>query len=344
MRHTKIIATIGPATESQEQMEKLLAAGVDIFRFNFSHGDHLWFHAAFANARKASEKIGKPVEFLLDTKGPEIRTGDLAKPLMLSKGDVVTFTIHEAEQNPSEKRIFVAYADIVLDLVPGNIIELDNGLFEAKVLEVQKDFFTVEILSDGVLGSRKHINLPGVRVRLATITEKDKHDIAFGLQEGIHWIALSFTRKPEDIEQTRALCLLAGHSEVKVCAKIENQEGIQNFDAILMSSDAIMVARGDLGVEMPFERIPSLQKIILRKTVAAQKFSIVATQMLSSMTAHPMPTRAEVSDIATAVWEKADAVMLSEETAVGKYPIQAVNVMGRVIDATEEELKKEALE
>ncbi len=336
MKKTHIIATIGPATVKKEIMEELLMKGADIFRFNFSHGTYEWFRNAMLTAREAGVKAGRTPLMMLDTKGPAIRTGDITHPLALKKGDIIIFTTKKEEQDPSAKIISVNYTGILEDIEPGNIIELDNGLFQVEVIKEEKTRFHGRVLSDAVLGSRKHINLPGIRVGLPTISEQDMADIRFGLEMGIDFIALSFTRSGNDIEKVREICKKEGKDSVKIFAKIENAEGIDHFEDILKHADGIMVARGDLGIELPYEMIPSLQKKMVKRTREEKKYSIVATQMLESMTEAPFPTRAEVSDVTTAVWENASAVMLSGETASGKNPVKTVEVMAKIIAYAEE--------
>ncbi len=322
-KQPQIIATIGPACEDKLQL--LQDAGVAVFRLNFSHGDLAWHEKQI----KALRALDKPTKIMLDTKGPEIRTGDIKKPLKLGVGDRLTLINKETAQNEENRLIFCTYQDLPKSVVPGDVIQFDNGVFSGKVTSTHQSSVVVEMLSNGILGSRRHINLPGTKVDLPTITAKDKKDIAFGVKHGIDMVALSFARDARDIRDAKALV----PEHVQIIAKIESQEGIDNFRSIARAADGIMIARGDLGVEMPIEQIPVLQRRILHdlKKDFPETFAIVATGMLRSMIDELRPRRAEVTDIATAVWEGADYCMLSDETAAGKHPIEAVEMFAKII-------------
>jgi pyruvate kinase len=333
-RHTKIICTIGPATRSSAMLTSLAHAGMNIARLNMSHGDHESHLQVVRNLKSLAKKLPTPISMLVDLQGPEIRTGELAQSLDLKTGDVFYFTV--LPDDIEERSVQVNYRDLVTDLKPGERVTVDNGLINLEVLEVFEHRLKCRVLDGGRLGSRKHVNLPGVRVNLPSITAKDREDIAFAIEQELDFIALSFVRGSEDVLEARALIEKAGGHQ-KLVAKIENQEGVENFDAILAVTDAIMVARGDLGVEVPFEELPALQRSIVRRCTVAGKPVIVATHLLESMIQNPLPTRAEVTDVANAVYEQVDAIMLSGETATGKYPIRCVEVMDRIARRIERE-------
>lgn len=328
-RHTKIICTIGPASASSEMIEKMANAGMNVARLNMSHGDHQTHLLTIRRIRSLNRSLNHPISILLDLKGPEIRTGEIHDDLNLQVGEIYTVTV-VPRANTEEQSIHIDYRDMISHLKVGSRITVDNGLINLQVLEVREHDLRCRVLDGGKLGSRKHINLPGVRVNLPSITEKDKADIRFGLEHDVDFIALSFVRNAEAVLEARALIDEAeGHA--RIIAKIENQEGVDNFDTILQVTDAIMIARGDLGVEVEFYELPVMQREMTKKCVIAGKPVIVATHLLESMIQNPMPTRAEVSDVANAVYEEADAVMLSGETATGKYPVRCVEVMDKIV-------------
>ncbi len=336
-RHTKIICTIGPATNTPEMIEQLAKAGMNIARINMSHGAQESHLNIIKIIKGLNKRLNHPIAILMDLQGPEIRTGDLSDNIHLNVGDIFTFTVIP-ELNVEEKSVFVNYRDIIRDLKKGDKITVDNGLINLQVLEKNEELGTLrcKVLEGGKLGSRKHINLPGVRVNLPSITEKDKKDILFAVENDIDFIALSFVRRAEDIIQAREIIEKAnGHAQI--IAKIENQEGIDNFDEILEEADGIMVARGDLGVEIEIQELPVVQREIVKKCIKKGKPVIVATHMLESMIENPMPTRAEVTDVANAVYEQVDAIMLSGETAVGKYPVKAVSMLDKIARRIEKE-------
>jgi pyruvate kinase len=323
-RLTKIICTIGPSTSSWDALAGLAHAGMNLARLNMSHGDHRSHLQVIRNIKSLNKKLAHPVSILMDLQGPEIRTGELSKSLDLKTGDVFYFTV--LADDVEERSVHVNYQDLVKDLRPGERVTVDNGLINLEVLEVSEHRLKCRVLDGGTLGSRKHVNLPGVRVNLPSITKKDREDIAFAIEQDIDFIALSFVRGADDVREAREIVDQAGGHQ-RLIAKIENQEGVDHFDAILDAADAIMVARGDLGVEVAFEELPVLQRDMVRRCAIAGKPVIVATHLLESMIGNPLPTRAEVTDVANAVYEQADAIMLSGETATGKYPHRCVEVL-----------------
>lgn len=323
-RLTKIVCTIGPSTRSWDALAGLAHAGMNLARLNMSHGDHESHLQVIRNIKSLNKKLAHPVSILMDLQGPEIRTGELAQSLDLKTGDVFYFTV--LADDAEERSVHVNYQDLVKDLRPGERVTVDNGLINLEVLEVSEHRLKCRVLDGGTLGSRKHVNLPGVRVNLPSITNKDREDIAFAIEQDVDFIALSFVRGAQDVLDAREIIDRAGGHQ-RLIAKIENQEGVDNFDAILEAADAIMIARGDLGVEVAFEDLPVLQRDMIRRCAIAGKPVIVATHLLESMIENPLPTRAEVTDVANAVYEQADAIMLSGETATGKYPRRCVEVL-----------------
>jgi pyruvate kinase len=341
LRKTKIVCTIGPASETVETLRRLIREGMDIARLNFSHGSHEEHAARIRNIRQAAREEGKPVAILLDTKGPEIRTGDLKVPAIdLAEGDTLILT---TEQIPGDReRISVSYPGLVHDVKAGDTILIDDGLIGLKVERVEGTEIICRVENGGTLKSRKGVNIPGAEVHLPSITEKDAADILFGIEQGVDFIAASFVRKAQDVLEIRKILEERG-SDIPIIAKIENREGIENLDAILDVSDGLMVARGDLGVEIPVEEVPLVQKRIIQKCNRLGKPVITATQMLDSMQRNPRPTRAEASDVANAIFDGTDALMLSGETAAGKYPVEAVRTMARIAVRTEESLNYEEI-
>jgi pyruvate kinase len=328
-RLTKIICTLGPASGSSEMIERLAKAGMNVARLNMSHGDQDSHLLSIRRIRSLNRELNHPVSLMLDLQGPEIRTGIRQGSLQLDPGEEFWITV-SPQENTEEKSIHIDYRDMVNQLKVRDRITVDNGLINLQVLEIRDQRLRCKVLDGGTLGSRKHINLPGIRVNLPSITEKDRSDILFGVKHDIDFIALSFVRNAEAVLQARAIIEQAGGHHAKLIAKIENQEGIDNFDEILAEADGIMVARGDLGVEIEFTELPVIQREIVRKCTIAGKPVIVATHLLESMITNPMPTRAEVSDVANAVYEEVDAVMLSGETATGAYPVRCVEVLDRI--------------
>ena len=328
---------MGPNTNDETMMRKLVQNGMDIARFNFSHGDHEEQKGRMDMLKKIREEENKPIAILLDTKGPEIRTGVLkdGKKVTLKEGDLYTLTTEEIVGD--ETRGYINYAGLAEDVKPGDRILIDDGLIELHVREVNGTDIVCRIENGGELGEKKGVNVPGVRVKLPALTDKDKEDIRFGVDAGFDFVAASFVRNADAIREIREILDEKG-SAMQIIAKIENEEGIENIDSIIEASDGIMVARGDMGVEIPAEKVPHIQKMIIRKCNLACKVVITATQMLDSMIRNPRPTRAEVSDVANAVYEGTDAVMLSGETAMGSYPIEAVRMMSQIAEESEKYL------
>ena len=337
MKKTKIVCTMGPNTDNREIMKELALNGMDVARFNFSHGDHAEHKHRLEILESVREELGIPIASLLDTKGPEIRTGKLkdGKKVTLKEGDLYTLTTEEIVGD--ETRGYINYAGLAEDVKPGDRILIDDGLIELHVREVNGTDIVCRIENGGELGEKKGVNVPGVRVKLPALTDKDKEDIRFGVDAGFDFVAASFVRNADAIREIREILDEKG-SAMQIIAKIENEEGIENIDSIIEASDGIMVARGDMGVEIPAEKVPHIQKMIIRKCNLACKVVITATQMLDSMIRNPRPTRAEVSDVATAVYEGTDAVMLSGETAMGSYPIEAVRMMSQIAEESEKYL------
>lgn len=337
MKKTKIVCTMGPNTDNREIMKELALNGMDVARFNFSHGDHAEHKHRLEILESVREELGIPIASLLDTKGPEIRTGKLkdGKKVTLKEGDLYTLTTEEIVGD--ETRGYINYAGLAEDVKPGDRILIDDGLIELHVRKVNGTDIVCRIENGGELGEKKGVNVPGVRVKLPALTDKDKEDIRFGVDAGFDFVAASFVRNADAIREIREILDEKG-SAMQIIAKIENEEGIENIDSIIEASDGIMVARGDMGVEIPAEKVPHIQKMIIRKCNLACKVVITATQMLDSMIRNPRPTRAEVSDVANAVYEGTDAVMLSGETAMGSYPIEAVRMMSQIAEESEKYL------
>ncbi len=338
MRKTKIVCTMGPNTNDRGMMKKLVESGMNVARFNFSHGDHEEQKGRMDLLKEVREEVGNPVAILLDTKGPEIRTGVLKdnKKVMLTEGEKFVLTTEEIEGDA--KKVSITYTGLAEDIKVGNKVLIDDGLIELKVEAVNATDIICTIVNGGELGSRKGVNVPNVPIRLPSITDKDKEDILFGASQEIDFIAASFVRNAECILEIKALLKANRYPHIPIIAKIENGEGIKNIDEIIQAADGIMVARGDLGVEIPEEEVPYIQKMIIKKCNESFKPVITATQMLDSMMRNPRPTRAEVTDVANAVYDGTDAVMLSGETAQGKYPLEALNMMRQIVKNTEEHL------
>lgn len=330
MKLTKIVCTLGPSVSSVETLAGLLKAGMNVARLNFSHGSHEEHMGRITALREAMAKTEMPAAFLLDTKGPEIRTGLLkdGKDVTLKVGSTFTLTTKPCEG--TQEMVSVSYEGFTKDIRVGNTVLIDDGLIELNVTEVTGDKVVTKVLNNGVLGQRKGVNLPNVRLNLPALAEQDFKDLEFGCKVGVDFVAPSFIRKVSDVLEVRAALDKFGGKNIKIISKIENQEGVDNFDAILEVSDGIMVARGDLGVEIPLSKIPLIQKEMIAACNKAGKPVITATQMLESMINNPRPTRAEVTDVANAILDGTDAVMLSGETAKGAYPVGAVNVMSTV--------------
>ncbi|MFP7171850.1 pyruvate kinase [Terribacillus sp. 7520-G] len=344
MRKTKIVCTIGPASESVETLVQLIEAGMNVARLNFSHGDFEEHGARIKNIREASKRTGKTVAILLDTKGPEIRTGVLqGGEANIEKGDEIFVSMNEMEG--SKERFSVTYPGLINDVHVGSKFLLDDGLIELEVLDIDKanNEIKTRALNSGLLKNKKGVNVPGVSVNLPGITEKDANDIEFGIEQGIDFIAASFVRRPSDVLEIRELLEKHEAGHIQIIPKIENQEGFDNLDAILQVSDGLMVARGDLGVEIPAEDVPLAQKEMIKRCNIAGKPVITATQMLDSMQRNPRPTRAEASDVANAIFDGTDAIMLSGETAAGNYPVEAVRTMNNIARKAETALDHKAI-
>ncbi len=335
MKKTKIVCTLGPAADTKEILKELILNGMNVARLNFSHGSHEEHAARIQRIKEVRKELGIPVAIMLDTKGPEIRTGELtAGKVELVAGEKVTLTTEIISGN--EKRFSVSHENLPNEVSPGCRILIDDGLIQLEVEEVCDDEMVCSILNGGTLGSKKSINLPGMSIELPALTEKDRSDIIFGIQQKVDYVAASFVRKPHDVLEIRKVLERNGGDLIDIISKIENQEGVENIDRILNVSDGIMVARGDLGVEIPAEDVPLVQKSIIRKCNLVGKPVITATQMLDSMMRNPRPTRAEVGDVANAVFDGTDAVMLSGETAAGSYPVESVKTMFNIVVKSED--------
>lgn len=343
MKKTKVVCTMGPNTNDRELLKKLIENGMDVARFNFSHGDHEEQKSRMDLLKELRQELNTNTAILLDTKGPEIRTGVLkgGKRIMLKAGEQFTLTTEEIEGD--ESKVSITYEGLVQDVDAGRVILIDDGLIELKVVGKSEKEIFCEVINGGELGERKGVNVPNVAVRLPAITEKDKDDIRFGVEQGIDFIAASFVRNAECVLEIKAYLKELSAPYVPIIAKVENAEGIKNIDEIIRAADGVMVARGDLGVEIPAEEVPYLQKMIIQKCNMNFKTVITATQMLDSMMRNPRPTRAEVTDVANAVYDGTDAVMLSGETAQGKYPLEALQMMVHIIQNTEQHLDYEGM-
>jgi len=338
-RHSKIVCTIGPASRSPRMIERLLRAGMDVARLNFSHGSHANHAECIGILRAAALQLHKPIAILADLQGPKIRTGPLAggAPVILRAGQ--KFVITTARVLGDSTRVSTVFKPLPREVHRGDRILLSDGLIELRVLQVRDREVICEVVNGGALGENKGINLPGIKLRVPALTPKDREDLLFALKHGANYIAVSFVRRPEDVVLARTLVRRAG-KDTPVIAKLEKPEAIENLDAILRVADGVMVARGDLGVEMNPERVPVVQKTIIKRAREFRRPVITATQMLESMTENPRPTRAEASDVANAIFDGSDAVMLSAETASGKYPVEAVSMMARIIEEAESSIEE----
>ncbi|HJA11886.1 MAG TPA: pyruvate kinase [Candidatus Mediterraneibacter merdipullorum] len=343
MKKTKVVCTMGPNTNDRELMKNLILNGMDVARFNFSHGDHEEQKGRMDMLKQLREELHSNTAILLDTKGPEIRTGRLkgGKKVMLENGAPFTLTTEDVEGDAS--KVSITYEGLPEDVDRGSTILIDDGLIGLTVLSKTDREIRCEVVNGGELGEKKGVNVPNVAVRLPAITEKDKDDLRFGVEQGIDFIAASFVRNAECVLEIKAYLKELGAPYIPIIAKIENAEGIRNIDEIIRAADGIMVARGDLGVEIPAEEVPYLQKMMIQKCNSNFKTVITATQMLDSMIRNPRPTRAEVTDVANAVYDGTDAVMLSGETAQGKYPLEALQMMVHIIENTEQHLDYEMM-
>ena len=328
VRRTKIISTLGQATDSAEMIGQLIESGVNIFRLNMSHAPHDWVRRVVKDIRTAAAARRQFIGIMMDTQGPAIRTGDIGVPLDLQPGQKFTLTVR-GEHDLEEHSVDVNYENFVNDISVGDVVLIDNGSIQMKVLAKDGNKVECEVLTEGKLGSRRHINLPGVKVSLPALTAKDIKDVKLGLELGVDFIALSFVREASDLVQLRELFPKEKHNP-RIIAKIEDQQAIKNLDSIVHEAEAIMVARGDLGIEIPYEELPIVQRRIVKTCLRVGRPVIVATHMLESMIESPMPTRAEVTDVANAVFEESDAIMLSGETTVGKYPLKCIEVFDKI--------------
>jgi pyruvate kinase len=331
-RHTKIIATVGPATESEEKLGQLITSGVDVLRLNMAHGSGDWAKTLIARVRKVSKDLDRHVAVMMDVKGPEIRTGVVETPIELAVGD--RFEFYTDTPTPGARGVSVNYPGLPTDVTVGATILVDSGLMRLEVLDLDATHVRCKVLTSGKLGSRRHVNLPGMMVNLPSLTEKDERDLRAGVEAGIDFVALSFVRKSDDILHLRSFLDSLG-SRARIIAKIEDQSGVRNMHSIIKVTDAVMVARGDLGIEIDYHTLPLVQTQLVDLCLKEGKPVIIATHLLESMISAPMPTRAEISDISTAVRERADAVMLSGETTTGQYPLECVDVMKNIVGSIE---------
>ncbi len=338
IRKTKIICTIGPASGNEEVLEKLALAGMNVARFNFSHSDYDVFEKWLNNIEKVRDKLDLPIATMLDTKGPEIRTGNFDNPqgVEVKEGDSYTLTTDDVIGN--NNICSLSYKGIIENIQPGMDILIDDGLISLKVESVSNDDIHCIVVDGGTISAHKGVNFPGVKITMPYLSERDMSDLKFGAEHDFDFIAASFCRTAADIVYLRNFCHALGWDKVKIIAKIENSEGIDNLDDIIKEADGIMIARGDMGVEIDFEKIPALQKMIINKVYSAGKVVVTATQMLESMITSPRPTRAEITDVANAVYDGTSAIMLSGETAMGMHPVEAVEVMDSIAKTTEQDI------
>ena len=334
MKKTKIICTLGPAVDDVKVLEDLILAGMDVARINFSHGNYQDQEERIENVKKARENVGKSVALLLDTKGPEIRIGKFEEGrIELNEGDI--FTLVNDDSLGNKEKVSITYKNLYNEVTPGTNILINDGLIRIEVLRIEGTNIVCKVINGGELTNTKSINIPGKVINLPSPTEKDIEDIIFGIKAGFDYIAASFVRSAQDVLNIRKVLEENNGTHIKIISKIENRQGIDNFDSILEVSDGIMVARGDLGVEIPMEEVPIRQKEFIKKCNKAGKPVVIATQMLESMIHNPRPTRAEVSDVANAVYDMASCIMLSGESAMGEYPIECVKTMVRICEAIE---------
>ena len=337
MRKTKIVCTLGPSTDNDEVLKGIMKNGMDVARFNFSHGTHEEHKGRLDKVKKFRKELGLPIAAMLDTKGPEVRVRDFEDgKIMLENGNKFTLTIRDLMGN--SEIASVTYKELPKDVEVGTRILIDDGLIELKVLEVTDTDVVCEVICGGPVSNHKGVNIPNVDLSMPYISDVDRSDIIFGIEQGFDFIAASFVRSAEVIREIRKLLNDNGGKDIGIIAKIENAEGVENIDSIIEASDGIMVARGDMGVEIPLEEVPVLQKQMIKKAVAQGKHVITATQMLESMITNPRPTRAETADVANAIYDGTTAIMLSGESAAGAYPIEAVKTMARIAERTEQDI------
>jgi len=337
LRKTKIVCTLGPSTESDEVLRELILSGMNVARLNFSHGSHEYHLENIRRVRRMSQELNKPIAIMLDTKGPEIRLETFENgKVELKKGQ--TFTLMTKSVVGNEERASITYPELPRDIRVGNTILMDDGLIAMTVRNVTATEITCIVENDGVISNRKGVNVPDVELSMQFVSPEDRADILFGVEHGVDFIAASFTRTADDILDVRKLFSQAGRTNVNIIAKIENMQGVENIDDIIRVADGIMVARGDLGVEIPLERVPPIQKALIHKAYSSGKQVITATQMLDSMMKNPRPTRAEATDVANAIYDGTSAIMLSGETAAGQYPVEAVRTMARIAMSAEADI------
>ncbi|MCL2816869.1 MAG: pyruvate kinase [Clostridiales bacterium] len=337
LKKTKIVCTLGPASDGEGVLRRMIEAGMDVARLNFSHGEHAEHDRRIEQVKRVRGELGLPVAIILDTSGPEIRLKTFAGGSAgIEAGQEFTLTADEAEGDCA--RVSVTYAGLPADVKPGMRVMIDDGKIELRVERVKGSDVVCKVINGGLLKDRKSVNLPGAELSMPYISKKDLEDIKFGISRGVDFIAASFIRTAQDVLDVRAILDENGGRGIKIIAKIENRQGVDNADEILRVADGIMVARGDMGVEIPFEELPRIQKLLIRKAYTSARTVITATQMLESMIENPRPTRAEATDVANAVYDGTSAVMLSGETAVGAHPVQAVETMSRIVRRTEADI------
>ena len=337
MRKTKIICTMGPSTEKGDTLKKLIEAGMNVARMNFSHGDFEEHGGRLKSLRQYSKELGLPVAALLDTKGPEIRLGDFeAGKVELKQGQEFTLTARDILG--TEKEVSITYKELPKDVKPGSSILLDDGLIGLEVKKVSGDDIVCTVMNGGPVSNHKGVNVPGTDLSMEYLSEKDKADLIWGAENDVDFIAASFVREAADVNAIRDLLKAHGGEKIQIIAKIENEQGVRNIDGILEAADGIMVARGDMGVEIPCEEVPVVQKNLIKKANQAGKIVVTATQMLDSMIKNPRPTRAEATDVANAIYDGTVAIMLSGETAAGAYPVEAVKTMVKIAERTEKDI------
>ncbi len=337
MRKTKIICTLGPSTDDNKILKQLILEGMDVARFNFSHGNHEEHLARFKKIEKFRNELGIPVATLLDTKGPEIRIGTFKEHKKTTLIEGQTFTLTSRDIEGDENQVSITYPNLIYDIEIGDKVLIDDGLVEMTVKDITETDIICYVKNNGTISDRKGVNVPGVQLSMPYISDKDREDILFGISHNYDFIAASFVRTADDIKEIRKM-LNKHNSKTKIIAKIENYQGVENIDSIIDASDGIMIARGDMGVEIPYEEVPSIQKMIIKKVYNSSKQVITATQMLDSMIKNPRPTRAEATDVANAIYDGTSAIMLSGETAAGCYPVEALKTMVRITLRTEADI------
>ena len=337
MRKTKIICTLGPATDNEKTMGELILAGMDVARFNFSHGDYPEHTKRLNTLVKLREELNVPVATLLDTKGPEVRLGTFRDGLKPYLNPGQTFTLTSRDIIGDESQVSISYPSLPKDIDIGTSILIDDGLVELTVIEINDTDIVCKVINGGLISDRKGVNVPGVELSIPFISEKDKSDIAFAVENDFDFVATSFVRTADDVRQMRDI-LDEHNSHMKIIAKIENLQGVNNIDEIIQEADGVMIARGDLGVEIPYEELPAIQKMIIEKVYHSGKHVITATQMLESMIHNPRPTRAEATDVANAIYDGTSVIMLSGETSIGKYPVEALKTMVKIARKTESDI------